>query len=172
MMVIVQAAPTIHCKTAFGSIGGTVLRGAGAVKRALAWPMLTWRQATMETRLVRARSVDEWKVLLRTELGNAQRARQAHAVAVLRETLAAIDNAEAAEASAAPAVQHGVIAGGVVGLGAGEVPRRRLTGEEVTAIVQAEIEERRAAVTSYATLGRHDEADRMRLQLEVLVALL
>lgn len=50
------------------------------------------------------------------------RERQADAVAALRETLAAIDNAEAIDASAAPPVQHGVIAGGVAGLGAGEVP--------------------------------------------------
>jgi hypothetical protein len=85
------------------------------------------------------RSVDEWKGALREALREARRARRAHAVAVIRETLAAIDNAEAAEPDAAPPVQHGVIAGGVPGLGAGEVPRRVLSAEAVTAIVEREI---------------------------------
>lgn len=66
-------------------------------------------------------------------------------VSVLRETLGAIDNAEAADASAAPSVQAGVIAGGVSGLGAGEVPRKVLTPEEVHAIVEREVQERRDA---------------------------
>jgi hypothetical protein len=64
------------------------------------------------------RSIEEWKSVLRAALRDALRTRQAPAVAVLRETLAAIDNAEAADSSAAPPVQHGVIAGGVPGLGA------------------------------------------------------
>jgi uncharacterized protein len=118
------------------------------------------------------RSVEEWKTVLRAALRDALRTRQVQAVAVLRETLAAIDNAEAADPSAAPPVQQGVIAGGVAGLGAGEVPRRTLSAEAVTAIVEREIQERRDAVTTYAALGRHDEASTLRLQLEVLVSLL
>lgn len=118
------------------------------------------------------RSVDEWKRVLRAALREALLTRQAHAVAVIRETLAAIDNAEAAEASAAPPVQHGVIAGGVAGLGAGEVPRRMLSAEAVTAIVEREIQERRDAATAYSALGRHDEASTLRLQLDVLASLL
>ncbi|HWU89928.1 MAG TPA: hypothetical protein VN253_21850 [Kofleriaceae bacterium] len=118
------------------------------------------------------RSVEEWKSALREALRGALRTRQMHAVAVLRETLAAIDNAEAAESSAAPPVQHGVIAGGVAGLGAGEVPRRMLSAEAVTAIVESEVQERRDAATTYSALGRHDEATTLRLQLDVLVSLL
>lgn len=117
------------------------------------------------------RTVEEWKRVMRDALREALRTRQPHAVAVLRETLAAIDNAEAADTSAAPPVQHGVIAGGVAGLGAGEVPRRELTAEDVTAIVDREIQERRDAAASYAALGRHDEASALRLQLDVLTAL-
>jgi hypothetical protein len=117
------------------------------------------------------RSVEEWKIVLRAALQEARRTRQAHAVAVIRETLAAIDNAEAADSSAAPPVQHGAIAGGVAGLGAGEVPRRMLSAEAVTAIVEREIQERRDAATTYSALGRHDEANTLRLQLDVLVAL-
>ena len=90
-------------------------------------------------------------------------------MAVFRETLAAIDNAEAADPSAAPPVQHGAIAGGVAGLGAGEVPRRRLSPEAVTAIVERELNERREAAARYTALGRHDEAARLALQVEALV---
>lgn len=117
------------------------------------------------------RSVEEWKDVLREALRDALRARQTHAVAVLRETLAAIDNAEAADASAAPPVQHGVIAGGVPGLGAGEVPRRVLGAAAAAAIVELEIQERREAAATYEAMGRHDEASTLRLQADVLVAL-
>lgn len=119
-----------------------------------------------------ARSVGEWKRVLRSALREAIRTRQTHAVAVLRVTLAAIDNAEAAEPSAAPPVQHGVIAGGVAGLGAGEVPRKMLSTEEVTMIVEREIRERMDAAITYSALGRHDEASTLRIQLDVLVSLL
>ena len=118
------------------------------------------------------KTVEEWKSDLRAALLEAARSRQAHAVAVIRETLAAIDNAEAADPSASPPVQHGVIAGGVPGLGAGEVPRRLLSAEAVAAIVAREIQERRDAAATYSTLGQHDEANRLRLQVDVLVSLL
>lgn len=117
------------------------------------------------------RSVEEWKRVLRDALRDALRTRQAHAVTVIRETLAAIDNAEAVDASAAPQVQHGVIAGGVAGLGAGEVPRKVLLAGEVSAIIEREIQERRDAAAQYESLGRHDEATALRLQVEVLVSL-
>ena len=68
------------------------------------------------------KSVEEGKSVVRAALQEALRARQTHVVSVLRETLGAIDDAEAAESSAAPSAQAGVIAGGVSGLGAGEMP--------------------------------------------------
>jgi uncharacterized protein len=117
------------------------------------------------------RSVDEWKRVLRAALGEAMRSRQMHAVAVLRETLSAIDNAEAAEPHATAPMQQGVFAGSIAGLGAGEVPRRVLGADEVIAIVEREITERRDAATMYEALGRHDEARILNLQLDVLLAL-
>jgi uncharacterized protein YqeY len=117
------------------------------------------------------RGVDEWREVLRAALREAMRKHQTKAVAVLRETLAAIDNAEAVDASAAPPVQHGVIAGGVAGLGAGEVPRRRLSADEATAIVEREIQDRRNAATAYESLGRDQEAAVLRFQVGVLIAL-
>jgi uncharacterized protein len=118
------------------------------------------------------KSVDEWKEVLREALRDALRARRAYAIAVIRETLAAIEHAEAVDASAAPPAQPGMIAGGVPGLGAGEVPRRILRVEEVTAIVEREIEDRRAAAATYSALGRVDEAETLQLQIAVLVSML
>jgi uncharacterized protein len=118
------------------------------------------------------RSVDEWKVVLRAALGAARRARRTHALAAIRGTLAAIDNAEAADPSLAPPVQPGVIAGGVAGLGAGEVPRRVLTPQAVAEIVAREIRERQEAAAAYSALGRPDEAETLRLEVEVLASLL
>ena len=118
------------------------------------------------------KTVDTWKQLLRDALKAALRARQTDVVTVVRETLAAIDNAEAADLSAAPPVQDGVIAGGVAGLGAGEVPRRVLNADAVTAIVEREIEERREAAATYSAAGRHDEATRLSQQADVLAALI
>lgn len=117
------------------------------------------------------RTADQWRGVLRAALREAMRERQADAVAVLRETLAAIDNAEAIDAGAAPPAQHGVIAGGVPGLGAGEVPRRSLSPDEVAAIVAREIEERRHAASTYAALGRDQEAAVLGRQVEILAAL-
>lgn len=109
--------------------------------------------------------------MLRAALRDALRARRAHVVAVMRETLAAIDNAEAVDASAAPPVQHGEFAGSVAGLGAGEVPRRLLSPEAVTAIVDRELQERKHAADTYSALGRHDEASTLWLQIEALSSL-
>lgn len=122
--------------------------------------------------MTEARTVEAWRDALRAALREAMRDRRAEAIAVLREALAAIDNAEAVDASAAPPVQHGVIAGGVAGLGAGEVPRRMLGPDEVAAILEREIEERRGTASSYAELGRTEEAAVLARQVEILAALL
>ncbi|WP_394824395.1 hypothetical protein [Pendulispora albinea] len=117
------------------------------------------------------RSVDEWKTVLRAALREALRSRQAHALAVVRETLAAIENAEAPDSSAAPPLQEGVIAGAVAGLGAGDVERRILSPEAATAIVEREIRDRRDAAVTYTALGRHEEAKALMQQIDVLLAL-
>jgi uncharacterized protein YqeY len=117
------------------------------------------------------RSVEAWKQALRQALTAAMRAREPAKVAVLRETLAAIDNAEAAETSAAPAVQAGVIAGGVAGLGAGEVARKTLSPEEVDRVVQRELNERHEGAQTLEGLGKSAEAAALRAQAEVLETL-
>lgn len=120
--------------------------------------------------------MDEWKSALRAAMREAMRARQAHVVAVLRETLAAIDNAEAVDASAAQSagdgnIDHGIIAGAVAGLGAAEAQRRLLDAEAVASIVEREIQERKDAAATLAALGKHEEATTLQQQIDVLVAL-
>jgi uncharacterized protein YqeY len=117
------------------------------------------------------KTVDEWKALLRSRLRVALGAKDRPALTVLRETLAAIDNAEAPPLRSAPTSEDGVFAGSLGGLGAGEVARLVLTPEVVVAIVEREIRERREAAAEYVRLGRHAEADVLALQADVLVAL-
>ena len=62
---------------------------------------------------------------LQTALRGAMKARDRAAVAALRSTLAALDNAQAVEADVAP-VEHEHFAGTAGGLGAGEAPRAAL----------------------------------------------
>ncbi|MHA7632973.1 GatB/YqeY domain-containing protein [Corallococcus sp. M7] len=117
------------------------------------------------------KTVDEWKATLRAAMKEALRTRNAPASAVLRETLAAIDNAEAPDMSVAPATVVGDIAGSAGGLGSGEVPRLLLSPETVGALVQREIQERRDAVALYTRLGKHEEARTLQAQVDVLLAL-
>ena len=117
------------------------------------------------------KTVDQWKTLLRGNLRAAQLARRTDEVTVLRETLAAIDNAEAPPAVAATQ-SSGTFAGSVEGVGATEVMRRELTPADVAALVGREVEERRAAAASYTSLGRADDAARLAAQAELLARLL
>ncbi|NBD11379.1 MULTISPECIES: GatB/YqeY domain-containing protein [Corallococcus] len=117
------------------------------------------------------RTVAEWKSTLRAALKEALRTRSALASAVLRETLAALDNAEAPDVSVAPPSVRGAVAGTAGGLGSGEVPRLELTPDAVRAVIAREIQERREAVALYVSLGRHDEANALQVQLDVLLAL-
>jgi len=118
------------------------------------------------------RTVDELKQALKTALTEAMRARRKEIVSALRETLAALDNAEAAELFEAPEMEHGVIAGGVKGLGAGEVARKALSPEDAERVIEGELAERRSAAATFERLGRTDEAAMLRGQIEALEALL
>ena len=107
---------------------------------------------------------------MRRALPSAVRARDKQAVAALRSALAAIDNAEAVDTPQAPPGQgpgsaaraeQTPIAGAVLGLGAGEVARRKLTAAEMENIVHHEVADRRAAAHAYMDTGQsfHAEAD-------------
>jgi uncharacterized protein YqeY len=114
------------------------------------------------------RTVEDWKLVLRTTLREAMRTKDPDSVSVIRETLAAIDNAEAPDLSHAPAAQSQVIAGATQGLGAGDIMRRQLSPAEVTSIIEREVHERRDAAASYVSLGRATEAAVLSRQADVL----
>ena len=119
----------------------------------------------------------------------AMKARDRMAVAALRSALAAIANAEAVDPSRAsppaarppptdpsqkPAGQGGdpPFAGTVAGVGATEMERRSLTGEQVEAVVRAEIAERETAAAGYAHAGQFELAERLRGEATVLISYL
>jgi uncharacterized protein YqeY len=99
---------------------------------------------------------------LRRDLAAAMRARDAVAVSALRTALAAIENAEAVRPGPSP------VAGSVLGLGAGDVPRRDLTAGDVDRIVRAEKAELLAAAGEYERRGQAARAERLRAEAEVL----
>jgi hypothetical protein len=98
--------------------------------------------------------------------------RDAVAIAALRSVLGAIDNAGAAGVAEAPSVQPGLIAGGVAGLGAGEVPRREISEGQLHEIVRAEIARWQAAAADYERAQCHDQATRLRAEVSVLTRFL
>jgi uncharacterized protein len=109
---------------------------------------------------------------MRRGLTAAMKARDRRAVAALRSTLAAIDNAEAVDATQAPPAGEGEIAGAALGVGAAEVERRTLTAAETEAIVRREVAERETAAQAYERAGQSPHADRLRAEAELLSAYL
>lgn len=103
---------------------------------------------------------------LRDALLVAIKGRDRVAASVLRATLGAIENAEAVERSG-PA--QGAIEAIPIGLGAAETARRELTEADVRAIVRAELAEREDAVAACERAGRGEQAERLRVELNVLV---
>ena len=122
---------------------------------------------------------EDLRARMRRGLVDAMKARDQQAVAALRATLAAIDNAEAVDAEAVdddlvPDTGDGrpAVAGSVPGIGAAEVDRRILTPEETAAIVRDEATEREAAADILDRVGRPDQAKRLRAQAALLTTYL
>lgn len=91
------------------------------------------------------------------------------AVAALRSTLGAIDNAEAVPAPDPAPIGDGPIAGAVRGVGAGEAPRQELTEAMVAAIVGDELRSRQAARAEYRRLGRDEHAAQLEAEITALL---
>jgi uncharacterized protein YqeY len=103
---------------------------------------------------------------LRIALPGAIKQRDRTLVAVLRATLAALDNAEAVAVTDDPgnlALQETP-----VGVGAREVARRELSDEDMERLVRAEIDERRTAAQVYEQAGAHEHARRLRHEADTL----
>ena len=116
--------------------------------------------------------------LLRRDLTAALKARDRATAAVLRATLAAVENAQALPVDEARAVLADSAArqtGGeapvvtaAVGAGAAEATRRHLTDDEVRAIVAREADERLSAAEAYQRAGQDEQAARLRAEAAVL----
>jgi len=101
--------------------------------------------------------------LLRARLSNdlraAMKARDAIATPALRSLLAALDNGSAVPVTSAHVPVFGR---------SGDVPRKVLTERECRVILQAEANNRTAAIIEYEQRGRHDEAAQLRAELAII----
>lgn len=102
---------------------------------------------------------------MKADLRQAMKARQSATVATLRSALAAIDNAEAVpvddQTPIIPLVTHSP-----------DVPRKVLSAADIRAILQKEVDERRAASAEYAHLGQTAEAERLTVAAELIASYL
>jgi uncharacterized protein YqeY len=103
----------------------------------------------------RPADVQELRALLRRDLGAALKERRAEAVAALRTTIAAIDDAEAVDPI-------------TVGIGATEVSRRDLSMADARAVLRNHIDDYVMEANRYQSLGRQDTAQRLRRQADTL----
>ena len=117
-------------------------------------------------------NADGLRQKLRHTLGAAMKARDVTAVSAFRSVVAAIDDAEAADLSDAPAMQNGAIAGGVAGLGAGEVPRRGLSDAQFADLGREQVAAWRNAAADYERSGHHDHATRLAAEAAIVAAFL
>ena len=105
---------------------------------------------------------------LRGGLRDAMKQRDKPATAAFRTALGLVDNAEAADLSAAPPVEAAHIAGGVAGLGAGEVPRRQRTDHELVALLRDEVARWESTADECERVGRAGDAARLRAEIATL----
>ncbi|WP_212755353.1 GatB/YqeY domain-containing protein [Flexivirga aerilata] len=112
-------------------------------------------------------AIETVRTRLRTDLLQAMRDRDADRARTLRGALSAIDNAEAVPTEA----KAGAIKQASVGAGTTEAARRELTADDIRAVLQDEISERRSAATEYEAAAP-DRAARLRTEAETLSAYL
>lgn len=96
---------------------------------------------------------------LQADLITAMRQQDRATLLVLRSALSAIANAEAVEE---PASSGQAVAGWA------DVDRKTLTPQQVKLVLLDEIEERRNIVGYYGTAGRHEEAQALEYEIDVL----
>src|SRR6476646_8382488 len=118
--------------------------------------------------MVDGRHSDGLRERLRDELRVAMKQRDKAAVAALRAATSVIDNAEAADLSDAPGVEPGLIAGGVAGLGAGEVARRQLSDRELVEMLRDEVVQWESTARECERVRRSDDAARLRAEIAAL----
>jgi GrpB-like predicted nucleotidyltransferase (UPF0157 family) len=99
-------------------------------------------------------AVEHLRARLSADLLAAMKERDKPKIDTLRCLLAVLDNAGAQDPKAFGS--------------ATEVPRKSLTHNELQALMQAELASRRAAVIEYERGGRHQDAARLRMELNLL----
>jgi uncharacterized protein len=109
-----------------------------------------------------------WRSRLRASLLAAQKARDTVRIQALRSALSAIDNAETPSETHIEIRNAGEIANSVAGLGAAEVQRRELRGDEILDLLRAEVAERLDAGTQYERAGQTGRAEVTRAEAAVL----
>jgi uncharacterized protein YqeY len=113
-------------------------------------------------------AVDELRDRLRDALKTAMKARDDVSRAAFRSALSVIDNAEAADLQDAPPEEAGVIAGGVAGLGAGEVARKQRSDEQLVQLLRAEVARWESTAQDAERAGRTDDATSLRAEIAAL----
>ena len=120
-----------------------------------------------------ATSPPDLRALLRLELTRAMKHHDRLAAGALRSAIGAIDNAEALPGGAmVPSPGEGPVAGAAVGLRATEAERLDLTPQDVRAVVEAEVAERREAAEEMHGAGRPDRAADLRREADLIEAVL
>jgi hypothetical protein len=115
------------------------------------------------------------RAALRHGLITALKARDTDAVAALRTTIAAIDNAQAVPASAptpTPTVASAHVAGARSGAGSTEAARRQLGRSELRDILRGQVTEHAREADRYDALGQSEAAARLRRRARALAAYL
>ena len=104
---------------------------------------------------------------LRQQLRDALKSQAAAELSALRATLAAIDNAEAVEVTSED-LRGLPIESSPVGLGAREVQRKRLSEDQIIAVIRRELGDREAAAIQYAEAGHEGRATRLLAEADAL----
>ena len=118
-----------------------------------------------------AQSTAALRAALRRGLVAALKARDAEALAALRTTIAAIDNAEAVPAADMQApLTSADIAGASSGVGSTEAIRQSLSVGQLRDIVSEQIAECAREADRYDLLGQSDAAQRLRHRARILAA--
>ena len=112
---------------------------------------------------------EDIRARLRAALPVAMKARDKALVAVLRTTLAALDNAGAVPTGPGD-VGSLALEATPVGVGAREVPRHELDDAEVERLVRAEVTERREAARVCEEAGQPERAEGLRREADALAA--
>lgn len=102
--------------------------------------------------------------LLKNDLRDAMRARNAAEITTLRGLIAAVDNAQAVPVGD----RHETYVFHAFGDGTVEVPRKALGRDELRRLVETEIRSRSDAADDYRRLGRDDKARDLSQEVEIL----